>query len=106
MERKIINFNTQWLYSDKNYTDGSLFDLDDGSFERVSIPHANTLLTKHKGPGFQEEIESYRFISWYRKRFVLDEEYNLVESRKNINLISVYDGNAVSGLKFVFVETK
>ncbi|MBR6642360.1 MAG: DUF4982 domain-containing protein [Lachnospiraceae bacterium] len=94
MERKIINFNTQWLYSDKNYTDGSLFDLDDGSFERVSIPHANKLLTKHKGPGFQEEIESYRFISWYRKRFVLDEEYEdknvIIEFEGVANVAEVY----------------
>lgn len=37
--------------------------------------------------------------------FVLDSEYNMIESRKNVNLISVYDGNALSGLKFVFFES-
>lgn len=75
MVREKINFNTGWLYSPKDYTNGELVGLNDAGFEQVSIPHANTLLTTHKGPDFQEQIESYRFVSWYRRHFVLDENY-------------------------------
>ncbi|MEY8328499.1 MAG: DUF4982 domain-containing protein [Lachnospiraceae bacterium] len=75
MIREKVNFNTEWLYSSKDYTDGELKDFQEAEFEQVSIPHANTLLTRHKGPDFQEQIESYRFISWYRRHFILDESY-------------------------------
>lgn len=36
--------------------------------------------------------------------FVLDKDYNLIESRKNINLIAIYDGNSLSNVTFAFVE--
>ncbi len=75
MIRKKVNFNTEWLYSPTDSTDGELVDFYDREFEQVSLPHANTLLTRHKGPDFQQQIESYRFISWYRRHFVLDESY-------------------------------
>ena len=75
MIREKVNFNTEWLYSSKDYTDGELKDFQEAEFEQVSIPHANTLLTRHKGPDFQEQIESCRFISWYRRHFILDESY-------------------------------
>lgn len=35
---------------------------------------------------------------------VLDKDYNFVESRSNINLIAIYDGNACSNVTFAFVE--
>lgn len=75
MVREKMNFNTEWLYSPKDYENGALPELNDSTFEQVSVPHANTLLKTHKGPNFQEQIESYRFISWYRRHFVLDESY-------------------------------
>lgn len=75
MVREKVNFNTKWLYSSNDYSDGELVDFHDTEFEQVSLPHANTLLTRHKGPNFQEQIESYRFISWYRRHFILDESY-------------------------------
>lgn len=76
MTRKILNFNTRWLYSPNDYSNAQLTDFDDSGFESVSVPHANTLLTAHKGPNFQKQIESYRFVSWYRRRFALGEEYD------------------------------
>jgi len=75
MVRKKMNFNTEWLYSPKDYAGGELADFNDTEFEQISIPHANTLLTAHKGPDFQKQIESYRFVSWYRRHFILDESY-------------------------------
>ncbi len=76
MSREIINFNTGWLYSPNDYENGSVRELDDSGFEEVSLPHANTLLTKHKGPGFPDEIQSYQFVSWYRRHFILGKEYD------------------------------
>lgn len=75
MSREVINFNTGWLYSPSDYKNAEVTDLDDSGFESVSIPHANTLLTDHKGPDFAAQIESYRFVSWYRRHFTLGEEY-------------------------------
>lgn len=75
MSREVINFNIGWLYSSLDYKNAQLAELDDSSFESVSIPHANTLLTAHKGPNFAAQIESYRFVSWYRRHFTLGEEY-------------------------------
>lgn len=74
-ERQIINFNTNWLYSPNEYTNAELSGFDDSGFEPVSIPHANKILEKHKGPNFQSQIESYRFVSWYRRHFALPECY-------------------------------
>ena len=76
MTREVINFNTGWLYSPSDYENAQLVELDDSGFESVSIPHANTLLTDHKGPNFGAQIESYRFVSWYRRHFTLGEEYD------------------------------
>lgn len=76
MTREELNLNTGWLYSPKDYSNAWLAEFDDSGFESVSVPHANTLLTAHKGPNFQEQIESYRFVSWYRRHFTLSEKYN------------------------------
>lgn len=95
MEREIINFNTGWLYSNKDYTNGELFELNDSDFESVSIPHANKILETHKGPDFQNQIESYRFVSWYRRHFVLGEEY------KNKNIIIEFEGVATVAQVYV-----
>lgn len=75
MSRETLNFNTEWLYAAQDYSNGELEELDDSKFEKISLPHSNILLTAHKGPEFQNQIESYRFISWYRRHFVLDKEY-------------------------------
>lgn len=75
MTREILNFNTGWLYSPKDHSNAQRTEFDDSGFESVSVPHANTLLTAHKGPNFQEQIESYRFVSWYRRHFAIGEEY-------------------------------
>lgn len=95
MAREIINFNTEWLYSPYDLTNGELTELNDSDFESVSIPHANKILETHKGPNFQEQIESYRFVSWYRRHFVLGEEY------KNKNIIIEFEGVATIAQVYV-----
>lgn len=73
--REVLNFNTDWLFSDNDYVNGSIADLDDSAFTEVSIPHANKILEKHTDSRFQRQIDSYRFNSWYRRHFALPEEY-------------------------------
>lgn len=101
MVREKINFNTEWLYSSKEETNGSQMGLDDTGFEPVSIPHANKLLTAHKGSNFQEQIETYRFVSWYRKHFVLDERYEgkniILEFEGIANVAKVYVNERLVG---------
>ncbi len=74
-ERVILDFDTDWLYSSVDYENGQEAKLDDSGFEKVSVPHANTILDTHKGNQFPNEIASYRFVSWYRRHFKLPEAY-------------------------------
>ena len=73
--RQTLNFNTDWLYTPNDLKNGHLVNLSDSSFEKVSVPHANKILETHKGNDFQKQIESFRFISWYRRHFALGSEY-------------------------------
>lgn len=75
-KREIFNFNNEWLYSSVDCADAKNTDFDDAGFEKVSIPHANTILDRHKGDegySFLNEIAKYRFVSWYRKHFTLSD---------------------------------
>lgn len=73
--REEKNFNTGWLYAPYDYEDGYSVDLSEQTFESVCVPHANKILKSYKGDDFQNQIESYRFVSWYRRHFVLDSSY-------------------------------
>lgn len=74
-KRKVMNFNTGWLYSPEDHENGRLLSFDDSGFEKVSLPHANTVLEWHKGDDFLSQIEKYRFVSWYRRHFTLPGDY-------------------------------
>ncbi len=74
-KREILNFNTDWLYSSVDYENGFAAKLDDSGFDKVSVPHANTILETHKGEDFPNQIAAYRFVSWYRRHFALPAEY-------------------------------
>lgn len=74
-KRKVMNFNTGWLYSPEEHENGRLLSFDDSGFEKVSLPHANTVLDRHKGDDFLSQIEKYRLVSWYRRHFTLPEDY-------------------------------
>ncbi len=95
-DREVLNFNTGWLYSPMDYTNAFLKNFDDSGFENVCIPHANTVLTKHKGgeESFLKQIASYRFVSWYRRHFTLGEEYKgkvvMVEFEGVANVAEIY----------------
>lgn len=73
--REEKNFNTGWLFAPYDYDDGYMVDRSEETFEQVCVPHTNKLLQSYKGEDFQSEIDSYRFVSWYRRHFVLDDAY-------------------------------
>lgn len=70
MEREIRNFNIDWLYIPEDITNGDKISCDESNFTKVSLPHANKILPHHY---FSED--DYRFVSWYRKHFRIDEKY-------------------------------
>ncbi len=101
-QRHIINFNTGWLYSANDYTNAQKPGFDDSGFEAVSVPHANKILEKHKGPGFQSQIDSYRFVSWYRRHFQTPDSYRdgrriLVEFEGVATVAQVYVNGSYVG---------
>ncbi len=83
IDRTVLNFNTNWLYSSADYANGEAVGLNDSSFESVSVPHANTILDSHKGNDFIEQILSFRFVSWYRRHFTLPDDYTGKQIRIN-----------------------
>jgi beta-galactosidase len=61
------NFSTGWLYVARDVRNGERPDLDDHSFQQVSVPHANILT-----PAETFDPDMFRFVSWYRKHFQPD----------------------------------
>jgi len=68
----MINFNKNWLYISSDIPNGHTLELDEKDFINVCLPHANKILETHKALDFQQHIESFRFVSWYRKRFSIE----------------------------------
>ncbi|MBA2362202.1 MAG: glycoside hydrolase family 2 protein [Chloroflexia bacterium] len=64
MTRSIYPMNQNWLYGGEATPESTEIGFDDSSFERVTIPHANTLLPWHS---FDDR--DYQFISVYRRHF-------------------------------------
>jgi beta-galactosidase len=62
--RTIHAFNHGWLFAPRALP----LDADDSLFQRVTLPHTNTLLPHHNF-----DNADYQFISTYRKRFHLPE---------------------------------
>ena len=63
------NFSTGWRFIPKDIAAAASAGFDDSSYEEVSVPHAN-ILTPHET--FDPDL--FRFVSWYRKRFLAGEE--------------------------------
>lgn len=70
-QRITLNMNTNWLYSANDLLNGQVAGLDESEFEKISIPHANTILDNH----LNIDVNDYRFISWYRRHFSLNSDY-------------------------------
>lgn len=96
--REEKNFNTGWLYAPFDCNSGYMTDLSEETFEPVCIPHANKCLESYKGEDFQGQIDSYRFVSWYRRHFALDSTY------ANKKIYVVFEG--VATIADVYVNGK
>ncbi len=94
-DRKIVNFNTGWLFLPYDNTDARLQLYDDSNFESVTVPHANKVLEIHKGDDFQKQIEAYRFISWYRRHFIVPDDL------KGMRIIIEFQGVATVAQVYV-----
>ena len=100
MKREIINFNKGWLYKNEDVKEGCTKTLDDSTFEKVTVPHANTILKHHKGEegrSFLKDIEDYRFISCYRKHFTLGKEYENKRVRIRFEAVAIVAEVFVNG---------
>ncbi len=64
--RRLYPLNRNWRFSRTAIPDARAKDFDDSKFERVVIPHTNTLLPWHS---FDDK--EYEFVSVYRRRFKL-----------------------------------
>ncbi len=84
-----LNFSREWVFIPKDLPGAERPDFDDGSFQRVSVPHAN-ILTPHE----TFDPDMFRFISWYRKHFRPDESFRgkevLVEFQGVMTVTDVY----------------
>lgn len=65
-ERIRINFNTHWLFS-KTFSEGYFkTDVNDSTFENVTLPHTVAVI-----PHSQIDTSVFGKITWYRKHFFL-----------------------------------
>ena len=99
-ERTELNFDTGWLYSNVDYSNGEAVNLNESDFEAVSVPHANKIIDRHSAEDFEADIESYRVVSWYRRHFTLPESYSgrniMVEFEGVATIAEIYvNGNYV-----------
>ena len=99
-ERTELNFDTGWLYSNVDYSNGEAVNLNESDFESVSVPHANKIIDRHSAEDFEADIGSYRFVSWYRRHFTLPESYSgrniMVEFEGVATIAEIYvNGNYV-----------
>lgn len=87
--RKILNFNTDWLFLPEDNQGAKNINFDDAHLEQVSLPHSNKILPHH----YFEEGD-YQFVSWYRRPFYLDNSYSgkrvLVEFDGVMTVAEVY----------------
>lgn len=70
--RKVLNFNTGWLFYRGDITaEAATVDYNDNCWEGVTLPHTVRLEPKE-----WDSIPSYQGISWYRRHFTIKKPYN------------------------------
>lgn len=65
-QRRVFPLNHKWLYSAKNFPNGTRRGFNDLTFAKVTLPHTNKVLPWH---GFDDK--DYQFISLYRRHFTM-----------------------------------
>jgi Cellulose binding domain/Glycosyl hydrolases family 2, TIM barrel domain/Glycosyl hydrolases family 2/Glycosyl hydrolases family 2, sugar binding domain/Glycoside hydrolase family 2 C-terminal domain 5 len=70
-ERKVLSFNTSWLFNLGDVTNGQLSTLNDASWQTATLPHTVRLEMFNNSGGL-----NYQGIAWYRRHFTLDSTYS------------------------------
>ncbi len=70
MSRRTVDLNPHWLFCPEDRRQYARQRCSERRFRTVSLPHANVELPYHNFADAE-----YQFISWYRKRFSLPEEW-------------------------------
>ncbi len=102
--RVTINLDTGWLYLNNNNADYSATTAGEGSFVKICVPHANTLI-KH---AYEAETAA-RIVTWYRRhfnppssysgrRFLLEFQGVSVDAAVYVNGVQVDANGPASGL--------
>lgn len=68
--RKVWNFNSGWFFHLGDVENVGSNSVEDASWESVSLPHSVKLVPAEASGG-----RNYQGIAWYRKRFVVPEDY-------------------------------
>jgi len=79
--RKILNFNTDWYFLNKDIENAKNIHPGDNKLAKVNLPHSNKIVPHHY---FEEK--DYQFISWYYRNFYINKEY------KGKRIIVEFDG--------------
>lgn len=91
--RIVYNFNQGWRYFKGEVDNGESLQLDDSSWDIVSVPHTVALM-----PSEASGNRNYQGPAWYRKYFVID------ESLKDRDLFLYFE--AVMGKSTVYINGK
>ncbi|OGD13719.1 beta-galactosidase [Candidatus Atribacteria bacterium RBG_19FT_COMBO_35_14] len=90
--RKVLNFNTDWYFLNKDLENAKNIYPGDNKLVRVNLPHSNKIVPHHY---FEEK--DYQFISWYYREFY-------VKKYKGKRVIIEFDG--VMSVADVYVNGK
>ena len=97
--RKVLNFNTDWYFLDKDLENAKNIHPDKNKPVKVNLPHSNKVVPHHY---FEEK--DYQFTSWYFRNFYINKEYKgkriIVEFDGVMSVADVYvNGKFVGGHK-------
>ena len=68
--RRVLDFNTDWLYVKGDDPAARKIDFNESSAERVSLPHAREAYDL-----YQPDIKRVQTVDWYRRHFTLPKSY-------------------------------
>jgi beta-galactosidase len=94
--RVVIRLDTGWLYNRTDNAGYSAKEVNEGSFSKVCLPHAN-VITRHM---YQSE-NAYWFASWYRRHFTPPTSWKgkrfLIEFQAVSTVATVYVNGTAAG---------
>jgi len=77
-QRSVLNFNPDWLFLKADPAGAASPDFDDSAWARISTPHSfndTDTFDNWSLPGHKGEQEQWSGRTWYRKHFLVPEEW-------------------------------